>query len=295
MLLQSTALLHEDPKLPGAILSQRPKKVAITSRAKEIDLKEEMGMAISIPRNAAVREEQIQLTASFSGAYKLPEDVTSVSPAYIIETSREVEFRKDVEVKLQHTARLQTAEDRQDVMVMKASNKTPSQRGKFEEIVGAKLEFIPHYVKMKVKSIASSVFRIGRRKRSKAKGRERVLRAAVVIMSCLTQKRWRSTTLQGCTSPFAGLGSQLCFVCAQSTLSTLRYMGHCSCLYSPLEGSLQHCDKVVAQCYPDMADKAKATFFNALIIKSDQVQLIKDKMSVWKVNMDRSMVGLFSS
>ena len=35
-------------------------------------------------------EEQIELTASFAGAYEAPEDVTSVSPAYIIETSREM-------------------------------------------------------------------------------------------------------------------------------------------------------------------------------------------------------------
>ena len=72
-------------------------------------------------------------------------------------------------------------------------------------------------------------------------------------------------------------------------------MGHCSCLYSPLEGSLQHCDKVVAHYYPDMADKAKATFINALIIKSDQVKVVKNKKSAWEVSMDRSMVGLVSS
>ena len=153
--------------------------MAITSVAKEIDLKEEMGMAISIPRNAAAREEQIELTASFSGAYKLPEDVTSVSPAYILETRREVEFRKDVEVTMQHTASLQTAEDRQDMIVMKATsktpNETPSQRGSirmFEEMKGAKLELTPHYAKMKVKRFVSSVFKIGRRKKSKAKGIE---------------------------------------------------------------------------------------------------------------------------
>ena len=141
-----------------------------------MDLTEEIGMVISIPRNAAVREEQIDVTASFSGAYELPEDVTSVSPAYIIETSREVEFRKDIELTMQHTASLQTAEDRQHVIAMKVTNKTPSQRGsirKFEEMEGAKLVVTPRHAKIKVKSIFSSVFKIGRRKKSKAKGRER--------------------------------------------------------------------------------------------------------------------------
>ena len=159
---------------------------------KEIDLKEEMGLAISIPRNAAVRDEQIEITASLSGAYEVPEDVTSVSPAYIIKTSREVEFRKDVDVTMQHTARLQAAEDEQDVIVMKATVKTPSQRGsirKLEEMKEAKLECTPGCVKMKVKSFVSSVFKVGRRKsKSKTKGKERVLRAAVVMM-CNSHRR----------------------------------------------------------------------------------------------------------
>ena len=153
-------------------MSEAPRRVTITFRGKEIDLKEEMGVAISIPRNAA------DLTASFSGAYKTPEDVTSVSPAYIIETSREVEFSKDVGVKMQHTANIVTEEDRQDLVVMKVSSthlEKDSVR-KFEEMKGTKLEFIPGYIKMKMKSFVSAIFKVGKKKKKKAKGKQILIR-----------------------------------------------------------------------------------------------------------------------
>ena len=71
--------------------------------------------------------------------------MTSVSPAYIIETSREVEFSKDVGVKMQHTANIVTEEDRQDLVVMKASNTHLEKDSvwKFEEMKGTKLELVP--------------------------------------------------------------------------------------------------------------------------------------------------------
>ena len=103
----------------------------------------------------------------------MPEDVTPVSPAYIIETSRKVELRKDVELTMQHTASLQTTEDKQDMIMMKVTDKTPSVR-KFEEMKGAKIEVARGYVKMKVKSIISSIFKVGRRNKSKAKGKDTV-------------------------------------------------------------------------------------------------------------------------
>ena len=52
--------------------------------------------------------------------------------------------------------------------------------------------------------------------------------------------------------------------------------------------SLQHCDKVVAQCYPQLADKRKATFYNPVAIKSDKVTLVTAAKQVF---MDRPMVS----
>jgi len=166
-----TGLLHKDPKLPGAILSEPPRRITITPRGKEANLQEEMGVAISVPRNATVRDEHVDISTSFAGAYETPEGIASVSPAYTIETSREVKFNQSVEVRLAHTANLETAEEQKDVVVMKASC-TPSQQGaasnavhRFEEMEGTRLTFRPRCVVMKVKHFVSSIFKVGRRKK----------------------------------------------------------------------------------------------------------------------------------
>lgn len=48
---------------------------------------------------------------------------------------------------------------------------------------------------------------------------------------------------------------------------------------------------MIAQYYPHLSDKAKGTFINALIIKSDKLVLSQSKITAWEVNMDRSMVS----
>lgn len=56
---------------------------------------------------------------------------------------------------------------------------------------------------------------------------------------------------------------------------------------------MQHCDKVIAEEYPEMSDKAKGrTVFNALVITSDKVELIMAEMKSWTVNMDKSVVSV---
>lgn len=132
--------------MPGVILShsQPLRAVTITPRGKEIDLEDEIGISISIPRDAVAKIAQLNIATSFSGAYETPGGMESVSPAYIID-GKEVEFSKDVEVKLQHTANLETAEDCRDMVVMEAcstptySDSTPVY--KFEELEGTKVEF----------------------------------------------------------------------------------------------------------------------------------------------------------
>ena len=167
--MQGEQLLPEPAAQPGAILSRPPRKVTITPRGKEIDLLQEIGLSISIPRNTTLKDQQLDVAASFSG------DVASVSPEYIIQSREEVEFREEVELKLQHVADLQTEEDRRNVVVMKA-NPAPSQRGhassgtrKFEEVRGAKLEVSPGYVKMKVKKIGSPIYKVGKKLFGKSK------------------------------------------------------------------------------------------------------------------------------
>lgn len=57
---------------------------------------------------------------------------------------------------------------------------------------------------------------------------------------------------------------------------------------------MQHCDKVIAQYYPELfnkAEKAKGTFINALVITDGTVALIKSETTTWVVTMDRSKVS----
>ena len=159
------ALLQASTKLPGAILSEPPREVTITPRGKEVNLEEEMGMSISVPRNATVEDERINLTTTFSGANEMPAGVEPVSPDYSIETSKKVEFHEEVEVKLQHNAK-----DCKDMAVYE-SRQVASEFGKFEEVDKSKVKFGPRWAMLKVKSLVSSVFKIGKKKdKYKSKG-----------------------------------------------------------------------------------------------------------------------------
>ena len=158
--------------MPGAILSETPRRVAITPRGKEIDLWEEIGMSISIPRNAAVEDDQIDLAASFSGTYDdvLPENVESVSPTYTIHTSKGIQFSKDVTVTLQHTANLETMEDHEAVVVLASSTPFETNSGcrpvhHFKEVQEAQVQCNARYVVMKVKGVIASIFKVGKKKR----------------------------------------------------------------------------------------------------------------------------------
>lgn len=55
---------------------------------------------------------------------------------------------------------------------------------------------------------------------------------------------------------------------------------HYVCIY------LQHCDKVIAQYYPEVFNKARGTFINALVITSGSVALLSET-AVWRITMDR--------
>ena len=93
----------------------------ITSKGGEINLKDEIGATLSIPRNSTAKDERVNFSTGFSGLCEMPEGVESASPAYLIKTTNEVEFKKPVDVTLQHTSNLQTAEDCKEMMILEAS------------------------------------------------------------------------------------------------------------------------------------------------------------------------------
>ena len=140
--------------------------MTITPAGIDVNLEEEMGTSISVPRNAVLKDEKIHLATGFSGAYEMPADVESVSPPYLIEPSNEeVEFNEDAELKYEHNANLETAEDYKDMAVYKFSQSSSQETMHMEEVERSKVKFGPHWVFIKVKSLMSSVIKIGRKKK----------------------------------------------------------------------------------------------------------------------------------
>ena len=150
-----------------------PRQVTITSKGGEINLMDEIGITITFPRNSTTKDEQLNLATGFSGSCEMPKGVESVSPAYLIKTTNEVEFRKHVDMKLQHTSNLQTAEDCKEMVFLEASstskstaNEDSDSRLSFEEIdnASAAVKFSPgeRHGGLKLKKLMSW-FKIGRK------------------------------------------------------------------------------------------------------------------------------------
>ena len=140
---------------------------------------DEIGAALFIPRNSTAKDEQVHFSTGFSGSCEMPEGVESVSPAYLIKTTNEVEFREPVGLTLQHTSNLQTPEDCKEMVFLKASitstaHKDSDSRLKFEEIdnASAAVKFSPgeRHGKLKIKRLFSW-FKVGIRRLSGKKSR----------------------------------------------------------------------------------------------------------------------------
>lgn len=151
-----------------------PRQEIITSEGGEINLEEQIGAKLSIPRDSidTVEKQRVDIAGGLSLPHEMPDDVESVSSAILIKTAKEVEFNKGVYVTLQHNASLKTAEDCSYMVFLEASI-TGSQREsdsstvyKFKEIKDAEVKFNPGERSgvVKRKSLFSWL-KIGRRKR----------------------------------------------------------------------------------------------------------------------------------
>lgn len=153
-------------------MSEPPRQETITSEGGDINLEDEIGACISFPRDATLEDEELKVVTGFSLHHEMPKDVESVSPAILIKTANEIEFSKEVHVRMQHNANLKTAEDCSNMVFLMASI-TPSQSGpgckplyKFEVIEGSEAKFNPGEKTgvVKRKSLFSWL-KIGRKKR----------------------------------------------------------------------------------------------------------------------------------
>ena len=196
----------------------------ITSKGGEINLKDEIGATLSIPINSTARGEHVQvnLATGFRGTCEMPEGVESVSPAYLIKTTNEIEFREHVDIKLRHTSNLQTAEDCEEMVFLKANitQNDSNSRLHFEKIVDSdSVNFSPgeRDGRLKLKKLFSW-FKIGR-KQSRNKSRNRNNYQCIISISFLQRNGF---TQQGCIGLLLALKSQPSSACVLSTLSTLR-------------------------------------------------------------------------
>ena len=118
----------DSSEFPGIVFYQDPiVHEVITSEEVVI---EGPGITLTIPENwLSPEEEPVTLFIHpFSGPFDLPDDYESASPAYLIRHSRRVKFQKNVAVKIQHYACLESEKDC-DNMAFLAASTTPKLRG----------------------------------------------------------------------------------------------------------------------------------------------------------------------
>ena len=163
-----------DPNFPGHILSQPSQQAKITSRGKNVDLESTSGLSLSVSKGAVAEDVTLSVATGFSGGPELPDDVESVSPAYLFKTVTTIEFSKDVSLKLQHAANLETAEGCKDMVVLQASIDPSQGSGQvYKQVEGTTIEFSEeeNFGVVKITSLFSSCYKIGKRKHNGSPGK----------------------------------------------------------------------------------------------------------------------------
>ena len=139
-------------------MSQPLKEARVTPRGKEIYLEEEIGVSLSIPRNSVAGEVKVGLAAGFSGSHEIPEDMEPVSPAYVVTADKPVE---NMTLRMQHTV-----ENTNDVVLVEAAI-TGSPSHYILRRSAKAIEHKLHFGVVKVKELASTIYRLVKPKRRK--------------------------------------------------------------------------------------------------------------------------------
>ena len=100
----------------------------ISSAGKKINHENDAGISIDIPEGFILPGESVLIQPSFNGSFEIPKNMKPASPAYLIETSKQIELKKPLIVRMQHSAKLQTEEDCRNMMFLRASS-DPEYRG----------------------------------------------------------------------------------------------------------------------------------------------------------------------
>ena len=154
---------------PGIFFLKSSIVVHLTVEHTSISRLEDMGIEITIPENSLKEPLELSIHPCFSGPFDLPHGYESASPAYLIKHSKKVDFLKDVTVKIQHYACLQSEEDCEDMVFLSASS-IPQYRESspvyvFREMQGEKGRFRPGDKVGEVSLRHFCVLKLGKRKR----------------------------------------------------------------------------------------------------------------------------------
>ena len=135
---------------PGIVFWDLPIHCHITSQGATIH-SPHTGISLSIPEQALGSSERgvdLLIHPCFSGPFELPAGYESVSPAYLIQPSRRVNFHKDATLQIHHYASLRSDEDCEEMVFLSASLTPQYQESKpvyiFEEIKQSKGSFRPN-------------------------------------------------------------------------------------------------------------------------------------------------------
>ena len=123
--------MYKDERIPETVLIKDQKYLEkISSAGKKIDLESDAGISIDIPEGSISPDESVDLLIQpcFSGPFENPKDMEPASPAYLIETSKQIALKKPLMMKMQHSVKLQTEEDCKNIVFLRASS-DPEHRG----------------------------------------------------------------------------------------------------------------------------------------------------------------------
>ena len=102
----------------------------IPHAGKEVDHRDDMGLFIDIPEGSISPMESVELVIqpSFNEIFETPKGFEPASPAYLIETSKKIELKKPLLVKMQHYIRAKNENDCKSMVFLRASS-VPEYRG----------------------------------------------------------------------------------------------------------------------------------------------------------------------
>lgn len=157
---------EEDPNFPGVYLFEKARSVHVTSDGKLINLEKEIGLSINIPKDSFSHTSDVYITiaAIFSGPFQVPGNLSLISPIFLVSLESATELRKEVEVKIQHNAYVESEEDYNKFVLLKGStvpdynaSESMNPQYRLDVVEGAKIEMVPedpNYVLVKLKGFS---------------------------------------------------------------------------------------------------------------------------------------------